>query len=83
MVTEKRRAWVRHRLRAVGTAEMISRLADVGRHLTLCTSLNQVKRRSQGISVGNGYQGFKGPVLRGQLDGIPEQVGGGYNRHCR
>lgn len=76
MLTEKGVAWLINRLRSMGPAEIISRLADVGRHLTLCTSLNQVKRRSQQISVGNGYQGFKGPVLsRGQLDGIPEQVG--------
>jgi hypothetical protein len=77
MITGKRVAWLNDRLRTMGPAEVISRLADIGRHLTLCASLNQVKRRNQKISVDNGYQSFNVLKQKGELDGIPMQVGEG------
>jgi len=73
MMFPQKAEWVKNRLQSMGPAEMISRLADVGRHLTLSTSLKGVQRRAQRI-VGNSYDSYKIPEVIGQLDGIAGQV---------
>jgi len=70
MVTENKITWMKDRLQAMGTAEMISRVADIGRHFALWASVKGVQRRTN-KTPGNTYHLFKVPELKGQLDGIP------------
>jgi Heparinase II/III-like protein/Heparinase II/III N-terminus len=66
-------AWVKNRLQAMEPAELISRVADVGRHLTLRASLKVVQRRTQ-----NGRRQQKVtpmlPSLDGQTIAVPKQL---------
>jgi hypothetical protein len=70
MVAVRRAAWIKDRVKRMELGEIISRLADVGRHVTVYASLKQVIQRSQKICVENEYQYLKVPKDRGELDGI-------------
>ena len=43
----ERMKWLTTRLQTMGPAEIISRLVDIGRHIDLCSSLQQIERRAQ------------------------------------
>jgi hypothetical protein len=46
MALQQKGEWLKNRLQSMGPAEMISRLADVGRHLSLCAYRNNVQGKS-------------------------------------
>jgi Heparinase II/III-like protein/Heparinase II/III N-terminus len=65
--------WLSNRLKTMGPAEVISRLGDVGRHLTMCVSHKAVRGRARKF-LQEGCNLFNIPGIAGQLALVPEHV---------
>ena len=66
MVLTTQLGWASDRIRAMGPAEVISRLQDIGEHLALYATHKHVQRRSRKIAD-NSNHSFKSPVPAGRI----------------
>jgi hypothetical protein len=66
MVLQQNSAWLKNRLQSMGPAEMISRVADVGRHLALRATLNNTRQQSS-IRLDKSYWPYRVPDIRHDL----------------
>jgi hypothetical protein len=73
MIFKNNHAWLKNRFQTMGTAEVISRLADVGRHLALCASVESRRRRPP-TKAKTLNQPYKLPRIEYQLDRTTAQT---------
>jgi hypothetical protein len=72
MIFHDNRDWLKNRFQSMGTAEIISRLADVGRHAALRANLKTIQRRP-GRRFGAFDAPTTSPAINGQLE-LPPQA---------
>src|SRR4030095_10105119 len=68
MIFNENAEWLKNRLQSMGPAEVISRVADVGRHLALRSNLNGIQR-ARGKRPGK-HGSYRSPETRDQLNTI-------------
>src|SRR5262245_34398538 len=69
MIFSENARWMKNRFQSMGTGEVFSRVADVGRHLALRATLRGLQRRT-GTRLGELGWPYRLPDIKGQLDRI-------------
>jgi hypothetical protein len=70
MIWQEKAEWLKNRLETMGPAEMISRVADVGRHLSLCAYRNNLEWKSDN-RFNDSVRSDRFPDIASQLNRTP------------